>query len=60
MRSYTLTELFNLKRAELCALHSEIVAHLIGLAEDAPERPILLATLRDIRRVMATARPPSP
>jgi hypothetical protein len=57
MRSYSLTELFNLTRAELCALHSEIAAALAALPSDAAERPALLATLRGIRRVLATAKP---
>jgi hypothetical protein len=57
MRSYSLTELLNLTRAELCSLHGEIVTRLAGLPDDAAERPALLAALRDIRRVMATALP---
>ena len=57
MRSYSLTELFNLTRSELFALHSEIVAVLADLPDDAAERPSLHTMLRDIRRVLATARP---
>jgi hypothetical protein len=57
MRSYSLTELFNLTRAGLFALHSEIVIALAALPSDAAERPALLATLRSIRRVLATAKP---
>ena len=57
MRSYSLTELFKLTRSELFALHGEIVATLADLPDDAAERPSLQAMLRDIRRVLATAKP---
>jgi hypothetical protein len=56
MRSYSLTELFCLTRAELFALHAEIASALAALPDDAANRPILLDTLRNIRRVLATAR----
>jgi hypothetical protein len=52
MRAYTLTELMNLTRAELFALHRQIVDTLAALPEGSPERLAVLATLRDIRRVL--------
>jgi hypothetical protein len=60
MRTYSLTELFRLSRAELFALHAQIVAALALLPDDAPERPALLAALGEVRRALATARWPSP
>jgi hypothetical protein len=53
MRSYSLNELFRLTRNQLFALHAETAAALTGLADGAAERPILLETLRNIRRVLA-------
>jgi hypothetical protein len=53
MRTYSLTELMNLSRAELFALHRSIVDALALLPEGSPERLAALATLRNIRRVMA-------
>ena len=53
MRAYTLTELMSLTRYELFALHRKIVDALALLPEGSPERLIALATLRDIRRVLA-------
>jgi hypothetical protein len=53
MRAYTLTELMNLTRAELFALHRQIVDALAQLPESSPERFTALATLRNIRRVLA-------
>jgi hypothetical protein len=53
MRAYTLTELMNLTRAELFALHRQITDALPRLPEGSPERFTALATLRDIRRVLA-------
>ena len=53
MRAYSLTELMNLTRAELFALHRQIAEALALLPEGAPERLAALATLRDIRRVLA-------
>ena len=53
MRAYTLTELMNLTRAELFALHRQITGALALLPDHSPERFTALATLRDIRRVLA-------
>ena len=53
MRAYTLTELMNLTRAELFALHRQIVDALALLPEGSPERLAALASLRNIRRVLA-------
>ena len=53
MRAYTLTELMNLTRAELFALHRQVVDALVLLPEGSPERFTALATLRNIRRVLA-------
>lgn len=53
MRAYTLTELINLTRAELFALHRQITDALALLPEGSPERLTALANLRDIRRVLA-------
>jgi hypothetical protein len=52
MRACTLTELMNLTRAELFALHRQTVDALALLPEGSPERLAALATLRDIRRVL--------
>jgi hypothetical protein len=53
MRAYTLTELMNLTRAELFALHRQVAEALALLPEGSPERLTALATLRDTRRVLA-------
>jgi hypothetical protein len=53
MRAYILTELMSLTRAELFALHRKITDALALLPEGSPERLAALATLRDIRRVLA-------
>ena len=53
MRAYTLTELMNLTRAELFALHRQVVDALAQLPEASPERLIALANLRAIRQVLA-------
>ena len=53
MRAYTLTELMNLTRNELFALHRKITDALAVLPVGSPERLTALATLRDIRRVLA-------
>ena len=53
MRAYTLTELMSLTRAELFALHRKITDALALLPEGSPERVTTLATLRNIRRVLA-------
>ncbi len=57
MQAYTLTELMKLTRAELFALHQRIVTTLPHLTEPSPERSTALATLRDIRRVLARHGP---
>ena len=54
MRAYTLTELMNLTRAELFALHRQVVDDLAKLPENSAERRIAFATLRDIRRVFSS------
>ncbi|MGD0192883.1 MAG: hypothetical protein ABSD74_19270 [Rhizomicrobium sp.] len=51
MRAYSFSELFNLTRNELFALHARIVAELPTL-NDA-ERELALENLRKIRRVLA-------
>ena len=53
MRAYSLTDLMNLTRNELFALHREIADALGLLPEGSHERLTALATLRDIRRVLA-------
>ena len=53
MQAYSLTELMNLTRAELFALHRQVVAALAQLSEGSPERITALITLRYIRRVLA-------
>lgn len=55
MRSYSLNELFRLTRNQLLALHAETVARLAALPEDSADRPVALANLCNIRRVLATA-----
>ena len=53
MRVWTLNELFRLTRAELFGLHREIVNALAVMPDSDPERPIALANLQNIRRVLA-------
>jgi hypothetical protein len=53
MRAYTLTELMHLTRDELFALHRKNGDALALLAEGSPERLAALATLRNIRLVLA-------
>ncbi|HWB50487.1 MAG TPA: hypothetical protein VG651_15360 [Stellaceae bacterium] len=53
MRAYSLTELMNLTRNELFALHRQITDDLALLPESSPERDMALTTLRYIRRVLA-------
>lgn len=53
MRAYSLTELMNLTRNQLFALNRQIADALAVLPDGSPERLIALATLRDIRRVLA-------
>ena len=52
MRAYSLTELMNLTRNELFALHRQIADALALLPEGSPERQIALANLRGIRQVL--------
>ena len=51
MRAYSLSELFNLTRAELFALHARIAAGLPALGE--ADREVALDNLRKLRRVLA-------
>lgn len=51
MRAYSLNELFCLTRAELFALHAQIVNDLPGLRYE--ERATAIETLRRIRRTLA-------
>jgi hypothetical protein len=53
MRAYSLTELMNLTRNELFALHRQIADALALLPEGSSERLTALAALRYIRRVLA-------
>ena len=53
MRAYSLNELFNLTRAELFALHTDIASELAALPEGSEERVVALSNLRCIRRVLA-------
>ena len=53
MRTYSLTELMNLTRAELFALHRQITDAIVRLPEGSPEHLTALANLRNIRRVLA-------
>ena len=53
MRAYTLTELMNLTRNQLFALHRQITDALALLPEGSPEHLAALNTLRNIRRVLA-------
>ena len=53
MGTYSLTELMNLTRGELFALHRQVIDALALLPEGSPERLTALATLRNIRRVLA-------
>ncbi len=51
MRAYSISELFNLTRTELFALHAQIVAELATLPDT--ERAAALDTLQKIRRVLS-------
>jgi hypothetical protein len=53
MRVWTLIELFRLTRAELFGLYRDIVNALAAMPDSDPERPIALANLQNIRRVLA-------
>ena len=55
MRVWTLIELFRLTRAELFGLYHDIVNALAAMPDSDPERPIALANLQNIRRVLARA-----
>jgi hypothetical protein len=52
MRTYSLTELMNLTRAELFALHRQIADAIAQLPDGSPERSAALASLRNIRRII--------
>ena len=54
MRAYSLSELFNLTRDELFALHARIVVELPQLTAD--DHAVALENLRRIRRVLAHPR----
>ncbi len=54
MRAYSLSELFNLTRRELFALHARIAAELPALSEG--DYTIALENLRCIRRVLGHPR----
>jgi hypothetical protein len=51
LRVYSLSELFRLTRAELFALHAQIVAELPALTKT--DRDVALNNVRKIRRVLA-------
>jgi hypothetical protein len=53
MRAWTLFELFRLTRAELFGLYHDIANALAAMPDSDPERPIALANLQNIRRVLA-------
>jgi hypothetical protein len=53
MRAYTLNELMTLTRAELFALHRQIVSGLALLPAGSPERLTALANLHYIRQALA-------
>jgi hypothetical protein len=50
---WTLFELFRLTRAELFGLYRDIANALAAMPDSDPERPIALANLQNIRRVLA-------
>lgn len=53
MRVLTINELLRLTRIELCDLAQRITNELPTLPEDSPERANALASLRNIRHVLA-------
>ena len=53
MRVCTLIELFRLTRAELFGLYRDIASALAAMPDSDPERPIALANLQNIRKVLA-------
>ena len=55
MRAYSLTELMNLTRNELFALHRQIAEAIVLLPEGSPAWLTGLANLRNIPRVLARA-----
>ena len=55
MRAYSLSELLNLTRSELFALHAKIAAELATLPET--DREVALDNLRKLRRVLTRVRP---
>jgi hypothetical protein len=57
MRAYSLTELFCMTRAELFALHAQIVREPAALPDGSSDRPAALDLLRAIRRVLARSWP---
>lgn len=57
MRTYLIQDLFRLTRAELFQLHAQILAELMALPEDSPDRLIALDTLRLIRSFLARQGP---
>jgi hypothetical protein len=57
MKLYSFTELFNLSRAELFALHQEAAALLDRQPIGSPEHDAALSNLRMIRYALAGFRP---
>ena len=53
MRVWTSSELLRLTRADLFALYRNIANAFAAMAERDPERPIALANLQNIRKVLA-------
>jgi hypothetical protein len=53
MRTLSLIELFNLTRAELFALHAEIVTEITAEPADTAAYQIALQNLREIRQALA-------
>jgi len=51
MRTYSVSELFNLTRSDLFALHAAIAAELPTLSDT--DREVALENLRRIRRVLS-------
>jgi hypothetical protein len=57
MRIYLITELFRFTRAELFALHAEILAALSALPEDSADRQVALNNLNAIRAALLRRGP---
>jgi hypothetical protein len=53
MRELTIDELLFMTRSELCDLANQITVELANFPEGSPERAIALASLRNIRPVLA-------